>query len=359
MAHRLKTLLRFMAGPYPVVWVLPYFMVLIVLGTIEQKYLGLYDAVQTYIYAPIIWWGFIPLPGGGLVLGIIFISLLLNFLFSHDWKIQKLGILLTHFGMLLLLIGGGVTYITKQEGFILLEEGQTSNVFYDYHKRVLKIENSDEQYFVSFNDLKDGETLQIPFDGTSLKILNLCDNCDVIPVTENENRKGIAKDVQIKSISSNLNKEENFSGVTFEVLDPNKTSQGVYVALEDLKEFPQINGISIQLQRAETVLPFALTLNDFKKIDYDGSMQAKAYESDIVVETDISNWPYTIKMNAPLRHGGYTFYQSSFDQMNGKELSVLNVVKDQGRLFPYISSFIMALGLLLHCVLRFQQRYRA
>ena len=54
-------------------------------------------------------------------------------------------------------------------------------------------------------------------------------------------------------------------------------------------------------------------------------------------------------MNAPLRHKGYTLYQASYAELdNGKEATVLAVVKNSGRLFPYISSIIMAVGLLVH-----------
>jgi hypothetical protein len=53
-------------------------------------------------------------------------------------------------------------------------------------------------------------------------------------------------------------------------------------------------------------------------------------------------------MNEPLRHKGYTFFQSSFIEGPDSETSVFAVVKNYGRLFPYISSIIMCVGLLFH-----------
>jgi hypothetical protein len=56
-------------------------------------------------------------------------------------------------------------------------------------------------------------------------------------------------------------------------------------------------------------------------------------------------------MNEPLRHSGYTFFQASFIEGLDKEATVLAVVKNYGRLFPYISSIIMSVGLLLHLLI--------
>jgi len=53
-------------------------------------------------------------------------------------------------------------------------------------------------------------------------------------------------------------------------------------------------------------------------------------------------------MNEPLRHQGYTFFQASFIEELDGEATVLAVVKNYGRLFPYISSIIMSIGLLVH-----------
>ena len=65
-----------------------------------------------------------------------------------------------------------------------------------------------------------------------------------------------------------------------------------------------------------------------------------------------------IKMNEPLRHKGYTFYQSSFIESPDGETSVLAAVKNYGRLFPYISSIIMCIGLLLHLIMKLPELFK-
>ena len=63
-------------------------------------------------------------------------------------------------------------------------------------------------------------------------------------------------------------------------------------------------------------------------------------------------------MNEPLRYKGYTFFQSSFIEGPEGETTVLAVVKNYGRLFPYISSIIMCIGLLFHLSLKLPELFK-
>lgn len=58
---------------------------------------------------------------------------------------------------------------------------------------------------------------------------------------------------------------------------------------------------------------------------------------------------FVISMNQPLRHGGATLFQSSFgNSREGKDITVLQVVRNPGAWIPYASVLIMSLGLLWH-----------
>ena len=104
----------------------------------------------------------------------------------------------------------------------------------------------------------------------------------------------------------------------------------------------------ISLRPARTYLLFYLELIDFKKTYYPGTEKVKSYQSVVnIVEGQIKQ-RRVIKMNQPLRYKGYTFYQSSFIEENNLETSVLAVVKNVGRAFPYLSSLIICIGLLIH-----------
>jgi hypothetical protein len=82
---------------------------------------------------------------------------------------------------------------------------------------------------------------------------------------------------------------------------------------------------------------------------YPGSDIAKSYESQVILKTRSFSRKVLISMNKPLRHENFTIFQSSyFIAKDGTESSIFAVVKNSGRMFPYISSLIILLGLLIH-----------
>ncbi|MEM6812701.1 MAG: hypothetical protein AAF549_09575, partial [Pseudomonadota bacterium] len=149
----LHKFLKWWAGPIPLTWLMPYFMILLIIGTFTQKDLGLYDAVNLYISNYILWVGPIPTPGGGLILALITFSLAIKFIFFSPWQLKKSGIILSHLGVLILLLGGLITSLDQKEGYMILSEGETKNFYNDYRKRILKISNGDEVQIFPFYNL--------------------------------------------------------------------------------------------------------------------------------------------------------------------------------------------------------------
>jgi len=98
----------------------------------------------------------------------------------------------------------------------------------------------------------------------------------------------------------------------------------------------------------ETVLPFSLKLNDFVLTRYPGSNSPSSYES-LVTLTDNEqgvNKDYKIFMNNVLKHRGYRFYQSSYDQ--DEKGTVLSVNHDvTGTTLTYLGYFLLFLGILI------------
>ena len=148
----------------------------------------------------------------------------------------------------------------------------------------------------------------------------------------------------------------NRPGINFHLSKTGTMEDGIY-GLFLGQTIPQKVTIGNQeyviiLRRQRTYLPFSIELLDFKKVMYPGTEIAKSYSSDVnLIEAGISKH-ILIKMNEPLRHKGYTFYQSSFIESSEGETTVLAAVKNYGRIFPYISSIIMCIGLLIHLILK-------
>ncbi|MDR0536323.1 MAG: cytochrome c biogenesis protein ResB [Puniceicoccales bacterium] len=71
----------------------------------------------------------------------------------------------------------------------------------------------------------------------------------------------------------------------------------------------------------------------------DGAAPAVAADAGRAVE---------IRMNAPLRHGGFSFFQSSYKHApDGRPSTILQVVRNPGWALPYVAFYLMGAGMLL------------
>ena len=353
LAQKTNKLGQWLASAHIVFWTMPWLMILVVLGTVTQKELGLYVATEKYLNSIIAWIGPIPTPGGITIITIIFISLSVKFIFYSGWSWKKSGIHLSHLGVLLLLLGGLVTSFTTREGFMIIPEGQSLRQFADYQDKVVNFskDNAIIQQ-ISFDQIKKDKIIKA--DDMMIKIMDVCHNCEAqAPSGKYDDLQGLAANMELFSVPNEKNIEANFSGVTFAITKAkDETALGTYIIMEDIPKNPIVDDIEIILTRSKTALPFAIQLNDFEKINYPQTQKAREYQSTLTVLDGDLSWPAQISMNKPLRYKGYTFYQSSFDQTNDVEITVLNVVKNEGRYFPYISTFIIFFGLVLHLFMR-------
>jgi len=91
-------------------------MVLIFAGTLAQVHLGIHEAQQRYFQNWLVWWpaegrGFrMPIfPGGHLIGAVLLINLVAAHTKRFRWNWRKLGIHLTHIGLIIMLAGGHFT----------------------------------------------------------------------------------------------------------------------------------------------------------------------------------------------------------------------------------------------------------
>jgi len=110
-------------------------------------------------------------------------------------------------------------------------------------------------------------------------------------------------------------------------------------------------------------LGFSLKLDDFQ-VGFDpGTEQAASFVSQVRLNDEalgINAKPYTISMNEPLSHKGYTFYQSSYirhtDPRTGVEdgqfQSVFQVATDPGRPIKYAGCILVVLGAFVQFYMR-------
>ena len=347
-----------------VFWLMPVLMILLIAGTLAQKWIGLYAAHQLFFSSFVLWAGPVPLPGGYTVLGVLTLNLAFKFLFASEWNWNKAGIILSHLGVLILLVGGLLTALTAKEHYMILAEGQESPYVYDYVRRELAIyKNEDSVLKIPFEIVKNDRP-SLPF---TLEVLRTYKNSHIVKREEmaeefdQRTLHGMAMHMALQDKPAERDPEANISGLVFAVRGLDEAQDGIYIAIEGMPAPITLrykdNEYHVILGKAQTRLPFSLKLKNFIKESYPGTNKARAYSSDIIVQDGALEWPAIVEMNKPLRYKGYTFFQSSFERDTlGTERSIFAVVKNQGRLLPYIGTIILAAGLLLHILTILKRR---
>lgn len=110
-----------------------------------------------------------------------------------------------------------------------------------------------------------------------------------------------------------------------------------------LRLFTEKEMYVISFSNKRLKLDFELQLKEFKMTYDPGTKNPASYESHLNIP---GHGDVTVSMNHPLKHKGFTFYQSSFQENEKKEISasILSVNKDPGRLIKYFGSFLVVLG---------------
>ena len=344
---------------YTVLWMI----VLVFFGTLAQKDIGLYASQMKYFssyYFTV--GGFIPVPGGRSVLLLMTINLAFSLFKKNLWKMKKVGIIIVHVGGLLLLLGGGITAQFSSEGNMVISEGETINYVDDYFDMELVFVNTslqDSLEYTVFDEPLLVNGTKIIYDELNLQI-DIIDHIKNVRIeqrisTADTIYKGFLNEFILLPKKPEKEATQNRPGIVIKLSGLSNSQDGIYGIFLGQKtpDTFQINGnlFFIEFRRKRTYIPFSINLLDFEKVMHPGTNVAKSYSSEINLIEDAISRRILIKMNEPLRHAGYTFYQASFVDGLDKETSVLAAVKNYGRLFPYISSIIMSIGLLIHLLI--------
>ncbi|MCX6889739.1 MAG: cytochrome c biogenesis protein ResB [Verrucomicrobia bacterium] len=356
-------------------------MILILLGTLEQVHWGIWHVQKVYFSSWLCFYPMdptaalrIPLPAG-FTLGAL---LIINLAFAHVRHFKataaKVGNLMIHAGLLLLLGGGFVTAIYQEESAMIIPEGEQRNyseAFREFEIALVQKSATAETVVAipdsilrDIADKKAPSSVELPGTPYTLVVQTYHPNAMLraksqmpdglalkatqgigartelaykpLPESYDDNKPNAptaivelkTKDKSLGTWALNLNLTESFDAQTFE--DAGKTHE-------------------LSLRRTRYYIPFTVQLDKFTHEKYPGTETPKRFASDVTLKEGASSFPFNISMNQPLRHAGLTFFQSSFgNTKEGKNLSVLQVVRNPGWLIPYISVALMSLGLVWH-----------
>ena len=372
----LKQLIQRLASLKITVICLTLFFILTAWGTIYQVENGLYQAQKrffnSWVFLNFSW---LPFPGAQAVIWVLSINLFCAaLLLKFKFKLRKIGILFIHYGLILLLLSSFFSYYYSKESFLPLYEGSFSNLSKDYRKWELvcwreTLDPKKQIYAYCADDIKKEET--IFFDSLNLKIVAnayfknslLTQNKALGNTLRGSHQKVTNQAIftsKLKRLPSPKDPLEALPGFLGKIVL--SSGESVEIVLWGGDEGPsrvsyENETFYFKLRRKSYLLPIVVKLLEFKKEVYQGTEIPKSYESLVEVTENKINRKVKIFMNHPFRKNDFTFYQSSFSvDALGREQSIFAVVKNKTRLFPYISSLLISLGLLIHFLIEFIRR---
>jgi hypothetical protein len=368
MTNTRNTLLqpfRFLASASLMFFALPWLMVLLILGTVAQRYIGLYASQKLFFGSFVLWVGIMPLPGAYSTLALIAGSLVAKLLLKPEINIRRSGTLLVHASAVVLLLGGLVSALAREEGYVVLADGQSARSVSDYRLRELAVLKNDATLAVlPVGKLRAGETLagdDLPF---TVRLVRYCYPCGGMKREKvTDDLRGAAQKIDLAGVPPLADESRNLTGAVLDVHGAGGSQDGVYVFYEAFAAPPVItigkDRYTLAVRAAQRPLPFSIRLRHFTRSDYPGTDEVRAYRSDVTVGDGGLEWNTAIEMNRPLRYKGYTLYQSSFVVDGDKTMSVLAVVKNAGAWFPYIAITMLCAGLLLHIFIMLREKWPA
>lgn len=372
-------------------------MAIVFFGTLDQTHFGIHIVQRAYFESLLVGYPLdtatwkllpgigdalaamnlrIPMPGGFLVGALLVVNLVAAHFryFRPGWS--RLGIAVTHAGVLLLVISGFATAALQREAMTTIAEGASANWAADFHACELAVVDTtdakeDRVTVVPEALLKtDDQSPDLTLTGTPFRarIRAYFPNAPVLGpamAASMPDLKPVKVDNGIAAKTSLviLPREETFAPNTrnspsavVELLDA-KGTLGTWLVNTDLAgTFPAQTfthdgrSYTIALRMARTYFPFSIHLNKFTFDKYPGTEIPKNFASDVLVRDprEAGERAVTISMNKPLRHGGYTFYQANFNQGAAGSSTALQTVKNPGYLLPYAAITLVGLGMLIH-----------
>jgi hypothetical protein len=341
-------------------------IVLVFWGTLAQVDLGLYKVQNEFFRSFFIcWtpphWGIkIPVfPGGYLVGGVLLINLISSHFRRFIFTADKAGIWLVHLGLILLLFGQFLTDRLSRESTLHLREGETRNYSESERETELAIIDrtdpaADNVVAVPQRTLmrqKEIRQSALPF---VVKVKAFYPNSKVAERAPNAAEPPAATQgagqhatVQAEPRVTDMDERDVPSAVV-ELVAP-QGSLGTWLVSEYVKQ-PQEVACNNRTYRLEMrwrrfYKPFSLQLVEFRHDVYPGTEIPKNFSSRVLLQRPDTGEKreVLIYMNNPLRYGGETFYQASWDKDDHG--TVLQVVHNPSWLTPYFSCILVGVGL--------------
>src|SRR5262245_53916930 len=381
---------------------------LVFAGTLAQKEIGMWTAVDTYFRSAFVWipfqlfvrfgqiffyvpdtvsvGGSFPFPGGWLLGGLLLANLLAAHAvrFKLSWK--RSGILLIHSGLFIMMLSELVTGLFAVEANMTIVEGETVD-FVDIKREAfervpieLALTDSSDPGFddvvvVPGSILRKGGRIQNDELPVDIEVREYWPNSGLVPEEKAPEAEGPTFTSAVGARFKLLQRDEepgtsergDAPAVRVRFLKKGtekRLGNGDYLLSLSLykntfgrvpiRRFPPQylrdgdKKYTVELRPKRGYKPYAIHLIKFTHKKYLGTETPKDYSSQVRLLDASRNEDREVRiwMNHPLGHGNETLYQSGV--LPGGKGTILQVVKNPGWIMPYLSCAIVTLGMLIH-----------
>ena len=381
--------------------ILLLFGVLTFAGTLAQKDLGLFVVQRDFFESFWVRWDTgvsvgsdlvlkLPLPGGYLLMLLMFVNLMVGGVVRLKKSARNLGILVTHLGMALLLVAGFVKLHYSYAGHVALYEGKSTSTMVSFHEFELALLRQDGagvvERTVHADRLAGAARAAVAIDDPSLPFSLVVErwheNCEPrqkgpmfdTPHEVVVDEAGTAVFLEPRPVDAM--RERNIAGCYVTVTDraTGAASRGILWGA-DFRPFDERRAPftfrageatwGLDLRRVTWDLPFAVRLDKFQKTDHPGTQKPKDFSSWVTVQDAGQELPVHIYMNHPLRRAGHVFFQTNWGPQPGGSMqgppfySVFEVSSNPSDDWPKWASYVILAGLLAHFLPKLRRYLRS
>jgi len=311
----------------------------------------------------------VPLPGGYLLLSLLFVNLLFGGIVQARKGWKKTGVLVAHFGILVLLLGGFVEHQMSRSGHLTLFEDEASDVFESYYEWEIAVSEErddgeanehvipgDEFTGLDSEDHRPFHREDWPFE---LVLSGYQPNADLMSVTGSAPPDARVVDGEfLRGRPMEQAMETNIAGAYITVHEDgaDEPREGILWGVPEYPAFTfeTADGAewAIELRKKQFELPFTVRLDEFTRELHPRTDMPAGFSSDVTKIQDGMEREIHISMNEPLRHEGYTLYQASWGPQdagpNDPLFSTFAVVRNPADQIPLYASIIITVGLVIH-----------
>lgn len=352
-------------------------------STLEMRFIGLSGALDKYFSSDLdkffVWPTIngektlpLPLPGAYWVCAVLFFNMVIGGLIRIRKSWRNIGAVISHFGIVGLLAVGFVDHHQSIHSKMETYQGNT----YDYTTKFdyTSIEVSEftaegekkKPYVIKHdmivdleNEMRRFKFQELPFD---LEVRNFREHAVVRDVANNVKSQTSGKSVDgffLQPVKRDAS-EDFYNYGCYVQVKPKNGEPSRQIILSRSMGFPQTFSVDGKLYGVEMPneiwpMPYSVELINSVGEYYPGTNRPSKFQSTIAwISKDGSEEKLeTIKMNQPMRYGGFTLYQANWiEPINGLEFSGFEVVNNPADQWPKVCMWISAAGLLIHCSLK-------